>query len=448
MYHVENEADVRLCDEEEVAQSTAAQYDLEYTTLGEFQRLDGIDYESMSRLSAIPIAICDGAVHIAISDPGDLITKDQIGRCLSNFGTTRELPHVYYVASNTAISRKYDEVTGREVDLVELAITEALSKSASDLHITPFRETFQIMFRINGALSHRYTVPIEKFQQLAIALKVRARLDMSETRRPQSGHFQKGNIDFRISTHPTMYGENIVIRILNKDKNLISIEGIGFSSEQIEYLKSVTSHHCGMVIFCGPTGSGKTTSIYSLLETMDKKSRNIMTLEDPIEYRISDVKQTEIIRGVIDFADGVRSILRQDPDVILIGEIRDEETAKMAVRASMTGHLVLTTIHANDSFGVISRLREFDISSSLIADNIIAVVAQRLVRKRYEPGRTIVSEILKISKKVEDLIHDNASMRTLKEYVISSEGFRSMRDDCINKIKNGLIDEGYAASIL
>jgi type II secretory ATPase GspE/PulE/Tfp pilus assembly ATPase PilB-like protein len=203
-----------------------------------------------------------------------------------------------------------------------------------------------------------------------------------------------------------------------------------------------------MIIFCGPTGSGKTTSIYSLLETMDKKSRNIMTLEDPVEYRISSVKQTEIVRGVIEFADGVRSILRQDPDVILIGEIRDEETAKMAIRASMTGHLVLTTIHANDCFGVIARLREFDISNSLIADNIVAVIAQRLIRKHRTTGRTIVSEILKVSEKLNSLIYEGASMQKLKEHAVTVDGFKSMLEDCIAKIKLGLIDEACAASII
>jgi type II secretory ATPase GspE/PulE/Tfp pilus assembly ATPase PilB-like protein len=402
----------------------------------------------MSKLSAIPISVSCDAVYVAISDPSDLMTKDQLVHHMSSYSAARGLPYIYSVASTSTIRRKYDEVVDREVNLFERVVTEALSESASDIHITPFQETFQIMFRVNGTLAHRFVSNIEEFQQLAISLKIRARLDIAETRRPQSGHFQRGNIDFRLSTHPTMYGENIVIRILNKDKNLISIAGIGFLPEQIDYLKSVTSYQCGMVIFCGPTGSGKTTSIYSLLETMDKKGRNIITLEDPIEYRIPNVRQTEIIRGVIEFADGVRSILRQDPDVILIGEIRDEETAKMAVRASMTGHLVLTTIHANDSFGVISRLREFNISNSMIADNIIVIVAQRLIKKRYEPGRAIISEILKISKKVSDLIYDNASIQVLRDYAVSSEKFRSMRDDCVGKIRNGLIDEDCAASIL
>jgi type II secretory ATPase GspE/PulE/Tfp pilus assembly ATPase PilB-like protein len=447
-HHNDSRADVGPYDCEEIAQATAIRYGLEYSTLDEFQQLDGIDYEGMSNLPAIPTFVSSEAIHVAISDPGDLMTKDQMVRHMSSCGMARGLPYAYSVASIPAIRRKYDEITGRKVNLFEKAVAEALSESASDIHITPFRETFRIMFRINGILVHRYTSRIKEFQQLAISLKVKARLDIAETRRPQSGHFQRGKIDFRISTHPTMYGENIVIRILNKDKSLISIEGIGFSPEQIDYLKSVTSYQCGMVIFCGPTGSGKTTSIYSLLETMNKKARNIITLEDPIEYRIQNVRQTEIIRGVIEVSDGVRSILRQDPDVILIGEIRDEETAKMAVRASTTGHLVLTTIHANDSFGVISRLREFNISNSLIADNIIAIVAQRLIKRRYEPGRTIVSEILKISRKISDLIYDNASMRELRDYAAGSEKFRSMRNDCIDKIRNGLIDEEYAASIL
>ncbi|MDR1364985.1 MAG: Flp pilus assembly complex ATPase component TadA, partial [Holosporales bacterium] len=310
------------CGEEELAKLEAEYYGLEYATLEGFQKLPGLDYEGMSRLSAIPIAVSDNAIHIAISDPSDLKTRDQMARYVAGLKTGRELPHVYCIASNSAISRKYGEVTDRRTNLIEGIIAEALSESASDIHVTPFHKTFQIMLRINGELSLLRALDTEGFQSLAISLKVMAKLDIAETRRPQSGHFQRRNVDFRISTHPTMYGENIVIRILNKDRNLISIENIGFEPEQVEYLKEATSYHCGMIIFCGPTGSGKTTSIYSLLRVMDSETRNIMTLEDPVEYRIPNVRQTEIIRGVIEFADGVRSILRQDPDVILIGEIR------------------------------------------------------------------------------------------------------------------------------
>jgi type II secretory ATPase GspE/PulE/Tfp pilus assembly ATPase PilB-like protein len=173
---------------------------------------------------------------------------------------------------------------------------------------------------------------------------------------------------------------------------------------------------------------------------MDKKSRNIMTLEDPIEYKISHVKQTEILPGVINFADGIKSILRQDPDVILIGEIRDEESAKMAIRASMTGHLVFTTIHANDSFGAIFRLKEFNILNSLIAENLVAIISQRLVKKANGAGRIVVSEILKIDHSITNLIMNNADKLTMKNQALSS-GFKSIYDDYLEKLKKNIISE-------
>jgi general secretion pathway protein E/type IV pilus assembly protein PilB len=248
------------------------------------------------------------------------------------------------------------------------------------------------------------------------------------------------NVDLRISTHPIAHGENIVIRILNKEKSLISIENLGFWPEQISHLKVVSNFSDGMIIFCGPTGSGKTTSIYSLIEVMDKNSRNIMTLEDPIEYKIQDVRQTEIKDGVLGFADGIRSILRQDPDVILIGEIRDEETAKMAIRASMTGHLVLTTIHSNNSFGVITRLRELGISPYLIASNIITIVSQRLVKK-IGGGRYVISEILNFDQKFRDMISKCESEQELQEYAYAHLGFKSIVDDMESKLRLGIISE-------
>ena len=172
-----------------------------------------------------------------------------------------------------------------------------------------------------------------------------------------------------------------------------------------------------------------------------------MTLEDPIEYKISNVRQTEIIPGVISFADGVRSILRQDPDVILIGEIRDKETAQMAIRASMTGHLVLSTVHANDSFGAISRLRELEIPNSLIANNVISIISQRLVRKKSEPGRTIISEILKITPKLRELIYVASNRSELEEQALK-DGFKNLLEDCKSKIADGIISETDAENIL
>ena len=434
-------------DEEGIAKLKSEFFGLKYTDLSSFSKIDGMKYEDLEQSMAIPFVIFEDSVGIALNDPDDLEVRNNISYNLSLCETTRKFKPVYYIASKEKIRRKFRELNSNKQYDIDQILLEATGLTASDVHITPFKKTFRIMFRIDGVLTDYKTLDIEEFSQLSISIKVLAKLDISENRRPQSGSFQRDNIDFRVSTHPTIFGENIVIRILNKDRSLILIDKIGFSKDQVRYLKRVCSFSNGIIIFCGPTGSGKTTSIYSLIETIDKKSRNIMTMEDPIEYKISNVRQTEIIPGVISFADGVRSILRQDPDVILIGEIRDKETAQMAIRASMTGHLVLSTVHANDSFGAISRLRELEIPNSLIANNVISIISQRLVRKKSEPGRTIISEILKITPKLRELIYVASNRSELEEQALK-DGFKNLLEDCKSKIADGIISETDAENIL
>ena len=432
-------------DEEEIAVLKSKFFKVEYTDLSSFVLINGFDYASLETSLVIPFNTSDNTVQIAINSLDDLDAKSRLERNIALCDRTKNLTPCYYIASKEKIARKFKEISDKSDTDIEKILLNATSASASDIHITPFEKTFQIMFRINGLLTSYKTLDIANFDQICIAIKVMAKLDISENRRPQSGSFQKGGIDFRVSTHPTFLGENIVVRILNKDKSIISIDKIGFQKEQVNYLKQICTFLNGMIIFCGPTGSGKTTSIYSLIETMDKKGRNIMTLEDPIEYKITNVKQTEIVPGIITFADGIRSILRQDPDVILIGEIRDKETAQMAIRASMTGHLVLTTVHANNSFGAISRLREFEISNALIAENIIAIVAQRLLRKKDGTGRTIISEILKITPELKEFISLGEDSATLKK---KAKNFQSMIDDCKSKILEGIVSQQDACSVL
>jgi type II secretory ATPase GspE/PulE/Tfp pilus assembly ATPase PilB-like protein len=425
--------------EDELLKLKAEFFGLEIADLRECPRVDGLDYVLLEKYLALPFRVSPGYIHIAIDDPGNVESKDKVSYYLSSYPGFEHLEPMYCIAKKSEIQNKFNETNDANSTPITKITLEALRRNASDIHITPSDKTFTIMFRIDGLLERIRIISIDEFERLVISLKVNAKLDIAETRRPQSGHFQMNNIDFRISTHPTSYGENIVIRVLNKDKSLIAIENLGFSNEQIVYLQEISLCQYGMIIFCGPTGSGKTTTIYSLLETMDKTSRNIMTLEDPIEYKIQNVRQTEIRQGIMDFANGVKSILRQDPDVILIGEIRDKETAEMAVRASMTGHLVLTTIHANDSFGAIARLREFDISSHLIAENLLAIVAQRLVRKKNVQGRTAVSEILKIDDKLGEMICSKRNKHELQKYVVETMGFKSIVEQHKEKLAMGII---------
>ncbi len=434
-------------DEEDVTKLKSEFFELDYTDLSDFSKIEGLDYASLEKSMAIPFRLANNAVKVAINAPNDMAAKNNVTHSLALCETTKNFKPVYYVASKSKIKQRFKEIKEHTELCIEQILLQAVAMSASDIHITPFEKFFQIMFRIDGSLIEYKLLDIEQFSQINISIKVIAKLDISENRRPQSGSFQKGMVDFRVSTHPTFFGENIVIRILNKKKAVISIDKIGFSDEQSKYLKQICTFSNGMIIFCGPTGSGKTTSIYSLIETMDKKSRNIMTLEDPIEYKITNVKQTEIIPGIISFVDGIRSILRQDPDVILIGEIRDNETAQMAIRASMTGHLVLTTIHANDSFGVISRLREFGIPNSSISENIISIIAQRLIRTKAHSGRTIISEILKFSPQFKELVYKGYGRMELERQALN-EDFRNLRENCKNKIAEGIISEEDAKNVL
>ena len=433
--------------EKEIAILIAEYCNIEYTDLPNFTKIDNLNYEHLKNINAIPFDISEDTIHIAVNDPNDLSSSDKINAYLDSFERTKHLTKKYYTATQSDIISKFQEVCENKQNLLDKIIFNATNLDASDIHITPYEKNFEIQFRIDGDLSQFKINNIEEFQSLAISLKVLAKLNISETRRPQSGHFQRNNIDFRISTHPTIHGENIVIRILNKNKNFISIENLGFSKEKINILKKITAYSNGMIVFCGPTGSGKTTSIYSLLDTIDKKSKNIITLEDPIEYKIANVKQTEINSGVINFSDGIRSILRQDPDIILIGEIRDEETAQMAIRASMTGHLVLTTVHSNDSFGAITRFEEFGISRSLIADNIIAIISQRLVKK-ISGGRTIISEILEITTDINTMLYSGKGKNEILEHANRITQFKSIKDDCVEKVRAGVISENDMINIL
>ena len=427
-------------DEEEIAQLKSEFFGFEYSDLSNFSKIDGMDYASLENIMALPFNLSGKTIAVAVNNPNDAKTKSNVIYNLALCETTKNATPLYYIASKNKIKQKFKELKEHKELNIEQILLKAITTSASDIHITPFEKLFQIVFRIDGILTEYKTLDIEQFSQISISIKVMAKLNISENRRPQSGSFRKGTIDFRVSTHPTLFGENIVIRILNKDKSIISIDKIGFSDEQSNYLKRICAFSNGMIIFCGPTGSGKTTSIYSLIETMNKKSRNIMTLEDPIEYKIANVKQTEIIPGVISFADGIRSILRQDPDVILIGEIRDKETAQMAIRASMTGHLVLTTVHANDSFGAISRLREFEIPTSLISENIISIIAQRLIRKKNKAGRTIISEILKFSPAFREYVYQGYGRIELEQQAFK-ENFKNLYEDCKSKVYNEIVSE-------
>lgn len=272
------------------------------------------------------------------------------------------------------------------VRLVNALLADAVRHEASDVHINPMASFTQIRYRVDGVLQEARILNRKFFSGLSVRIKVMSEMNIAETRIPQDGHFTtvfaNTPIDFRVSTQPTVHGENIVLRILNRSKGLLSLQELGLMDENKRIVKQAMARPHGIILVTGPTGSGKTTTLYAMLSTLNAKKKNVMTLEDPVEYLLDSILQTAVNRAVdLDFSSGVRSILRQDPDIMLVGEIRDLDTAQMALRAAMTGHQVYSTLHANSAVAAISRLLNLGLRPDMLAGNIIGVLAQRLVRK-------------------------------------------------------------------
>ena len=272
------------------------------------------------------------------------------------------------------------------VRLINALLIDAIKLNASDIHFEPEGSFMRLRYRLDGILSQICTLHSSYWPAICVRLKVMAEMNIAESRRPQNGRmtFYVGprEIDLRVASHPTVHGENIVVRILDKNRSLLSLDELGYSKDVIRQIKEALKRPEGIFIITGPTGCGKTTSLYSMLNYISSLKLNIMTLEEPVEYQLPLIRQSHVReQGGMTFAEGIRSILRQDPDIILIGEIRDPPTAQMALRAAMTGHQIFSTLHTNDALGSIPRLIDLGLSQSMLAGNLMAVIAQRLVRK-------------------------------------------------------------------
>jgi type IV pilus assembly protein PilB len=289
------------------------------------------------------------------------------------------------------------------IQLVNMLIVQGVKDRASDIHIEPNEKGLLIRFRIDGMLNDVRTLPNTIKSAVVSRIKILAKMDIAERRLPQDGRFQVKfgirEVDLRISTIPTVLGEKVVLRLLDKSKGLIKLEQLGFIPEQLDQFKSIISKSYGIVLLTGPTGSGKTTTLYAALNEVNSKDKNIITVEDPVEYKLARINQIQIKPKInLTFANTLRSILRQDPDVIMVGEIRDAETAKIAVQAALTGHLVFSTLHTNDAASALTRLIDMNIETFLISSSVIGVIAQRLVRvicekckEEYLPGKDVLS---------------------------------------------------------
>ena len=272
------------------------------------------------------------------------------------------------------------------IRLLNAILAEALNEKASDIHIEPYQNEARVRFRLDGVLRTVLTPAVHLTPLLISRIKVMAKLDISEKRLPQDGRMNVRlggrSVDLRVSTMPSTYGERVVLRLLDKTAVKLTIDDLGMTVDQQRLINRMIARPHGMILVTGPTGSGKTTTLYAALQEMDRKERNIMTVEDPVEYDLPGISQTQInLRAGMNFARGLRAILRQDPDVILIGEIRDGETAEISVQASLTGHLLLSTLHTNTAAGAVTRMQDLGIDSFLLASTLRGVLAQRLVRR-------------------------------------------------------------------
>jgi type II secretory ATPase GspE/PulE/Tfp pilus assembly ATPase PilB-like protein len=345
-----------------------------------------------------------------------------------------------------------DEISTDAV--LQIILNDAYTKRASDIHFEPGDGTLRVRFRIDGFLKAYRHFSDRYWGYLAARIKVLSGMNTAESRRPQSGRFSETlnghELDIRSASHPTTQGESMVLRLLDKHKMVVPLESLGFCERSKRILHKMYSTPQGIVLFTGPTGSGKTTTLYSILNQLNRGDTNIMTLEDPVEYELPGIRQTSVQKEVLSFQEGIRAILRQDPDVILIGEIRDEDTAKMAFRASQTGHLVFSTLHTNDVWGVFPRLMDFGISFESIKHTLVGIVSQRLVRKRCECfpvgcdrcdstglyGRAAIGEMLLVTAELRKHL-DSAHTMDIPKKVLESH-YISLKESGAEAIEKGL----------
>ncbi len=359
------------------------------------------------------------------------------------------------------------------IRLVNMILFEALRRRASDIHIQPLENRLVIRFRVDGMLIDAFSPPLSLAAAISSRLKVMAELDIANRHSPQDGQttvrIGSRKIDIRFSCVPTIFGERLVLRLLDQSQTQLTLDAVGMTADMQAQLVTLMNHPNGMILVTGPTGSGKTTTLYAALEQVDRTSRNVMTIEDPVEYHLEGIAQIQVNtkRGVT-FAAGLRSVLRQDPDVILVGEIRDAETAQLAVQASLTGHLVLATLHTNDAPSAISRLQDIGIEPYLISSSLLAVMAQRLLRRSCPScggtgtiagarcdrcygsgfaGRVAIYEIMTMSDEIRRLTMTTADARAIRQ-LAQREGMRDMIEDGRDKVARGLTCESELHRVL
>lgn len=505
--------------EQELLNALALQLDLEVMESIEdkelrFDLVEQLPIQYLKKHEIFPFQSEDGTLRIAVNDPLDLEVLDDL-RIL--FGQN-EIRPVLVPAREilSAINRTYGQANdtaeqimqdlGEEADsqhlftelevgedlldetseapiikLVNHIFSQAVKSQASDIHIEPYQQHLQVRFRLDGVLHNVLSPPRRLHAAIVSRIKVMARLDIAEKRLPQDGRTEvkigERLVDVRVSCLPTAFGERVVLRLLEKSGKLLSMEEIGLTAAALAEMKRLLHLSHGIILVTGPTGSGKTTSLYAALSSINSPDKNILTIEDPIEYQLDGIGQMQVNPKInLTFASGLRSMVRQDPDVILVGEIRDRETADIAIHAALTGHLVFSTLHTNDSASAVTRLTDMGIEPFLVSTAVQAIIAQRLVRllcthckEAYEPeeaqwaelrssrevagpifradgcekcletgyrGRTGIYEFLLLSEAIKGLVLKTSDANQINK-VARAEGMASLREDGINKVMEG-----------
>ena len=475
--------------------------------------------ESVARENIVlPMNENDGRLKVLISDPGDVDTLEKL-RFILNRDVTPALATRSQISE--AINRFYGQVEGESADsilqeftdtaidftetvddaestgddsvdensapivrLVQLMITEAVQLRASDIHVEPFEDRVRIRYRIDGVLHERDSLPRRQLGAILSRIKILSKIDIAERRRPQDGRIKvsvgEKELDLRVSIIPTNHGQSAVMRLLDKDNIRISVRQLGFSEETYKIFNGLIRRPNGIILVTGPTGSGKTTTLYASLNSLNRPDRKIITAEDPVEYYLPGINQVEVKHSIgLDFARIIRSMLRQAPNIILVGEMRDAETVSMGVQASLTGHLVFSTLHTNDAPSAITRMVDMGVPGYLVASSVVAILAQRLVRTicpkcktKHSPseevikqvglsaeeiesatfmrgkgcsscnktgyrGRIGIYELMMIDSKVRRMIFDGSSTQVIREYVMEA-GMTTLFGDGIKKVLNGV----------
>lgn len=491
----------------EVAKSLSEQAGIPYLNLHEYaiseEALRLVPKDVAERIGFMPVDYKEGRLTIGIINPSNVLAIDTAAQI------TKMPPDVFVIDSDayySMLDRAYyfmqhpiesrleaavqtvktaETVTAQSISsLTELTIMNAIRRKATDIHIGPEQQTVHVFYRIDGVLQHGFCYPKTAQSGVISKIKVMAELDISEQRLPQDGSFRfpflNKTYEMRVSTVPAIYGENVVIRVLSGTGPLVRLSALGFFEEETRMLQALFKKPYGIILITGPTGSGKTTTLYAALREINILEKNVLTVEDPVEYRLSLVKQTEVNeKAGYDFALAGRNFMRQDPDVMLLGEIRDEETAKIAIRASITGHLVLSTLHTNDAITAIPRLLDLNVDRFLLSSSLLAIVSQRLVRKicsyckkEYQPtdadrlrlkfagtneqietafvgagckacnstgyaGRIAIGEIMIVDDEIKELVSTAASIKTIRDTMVKKK-MRFLLESGMQNVRNGM----------